>query len=224
MLEVLKLFIEARDAPVKEVHFEGTPRPVVRDHDHVGDQQGGRRSSSASRTRPASAARPRRPRTPVSPEAAPDESGVDPGARAKKAKRGGGGRPRRPQLIETTYGKELAKRIRARKVKLPIYYPTVLETGTEYAQKPRVYKINGTGDGSPAELRARRLQVGLLAPGAGRVLRLHGDPLEGPADPQEPLRGARDRRPHLQALLRRRPPADGRLAGRRGLLLALATP
>ncbi|MGZ5316771.1 MAG: hypothetical protein ACXWFE_13055, partial [Solirubrobacterales bacterium] len=39
--------------------------------------------------------------------------------------------------------------IRARKVKLPIYYPTLLETGSDFAQKPRVYKINGTGEGSP---------------------------------------------------------------------------
>jgi hypothetical protein len=52
-------------------------------------------------------------------------------------------------LTPTTYGKELAKSIRARKVKLPIYYPSVLEDGTEYDQKPRVYKVNGTGDGSP---------------------------------------------------------------------------
>jgi hypothetical protein len=34
-------------------------------------------------------------------------------------------------------------------VKLPIYYPTLLEVGSDYAQKPRVYKINGKGDGAP---------------------------------------------------------------------------
>ena len=27
MLQVLKLFLEARDAPIKEVHFEGTLGP-----------------------------------------------------------------------------------------------------------------------------------------------------------------------------------------------------
>jgi hypothetical protein len=32
---------------------------------------------------------------------------------------------------------------------VPIYYPTVLEQGSDYAQKPRVYKINGKGDESP---------------------------------------------------------------------------
>lgn len=32
---------------------------------------------------------------------------------------------------------------------MPIYYPTVLENGSDYAQKPRVYKINGKGDESP---------------------------------------------------------------------------
>ena len=83
----------------------------------------------------------------VTPEAAPDESGSTPAAGAAKAKRKKGGAT--AQLVESTYGKELAKSIRARKVKLPIYYPTILEAGTDYAQKPRVYKINGTGEGSP---------------------------------------------------------------------------
>ena len=146
MLQVLKLFIEARDAPVKEVHFEGTPRPVVRDHDHVGDQQGGHAvPRHRGHARPA-----RRERGPGGPGRV---ARVGP-RRERRRRRRPGPRPRRSgrldaQLIETTYGKELAKSIRARKVKLPIYYPTVLETGTEYAQKPRVYKINGTGEGSP---------------------------------------------------------------------------
>ena len=33
---------------------------------------------------------------------------------------------------------------------MPIYYPTRLEIGSDYAQKPRVYKINGKGDESPS--------------------------------------------------------------------------
>jgi hypothetical protein len=52
-------------------------------------------------------------------------------------------------LIETEYGKQLARGIRARKSKVPIYYPTVLENGSDYEQKPRAYKINGKGDESP---------------------------------------------------------------------------
>ena len=144
MLQVLKLFVEARDAPVKEVHFEGSLGPsfvtttmqelnkAVVQFLGIEDTPGQLGESAA-------------PDDPVSPESAPDESGVTPAAGAKAKKK----QPVDAQLIETTYGKELAKSIRARKVKLPIYYPTVLETGTEYAQKPRVYKINGTGDGSP---------------------------------------------------------------------------
>jgi hypothetical protein len=86
----------------------------------------------------------------ISPEDAPDETGSTPAApKKKKKKKKGGGGASDAQLIETTYGKELAKGIRARKVKLPVYYPTILEIGTDFAQKPRVYKINGTGDESP---------------------------------------------------------------------------
>ncbi len=144
MLEVLKLFVEARDAPVKEVHFEGSLGPsfvttttqeinkAVVQFLGIEDTPGQRGETAA-------------PDDPVAPEAAPDESGVTPASGRKAKKKGGGD----AQLIESTYGKELAKTIRARKVKLPIYYPTILETGTDYAQKPRVYKINGTGKGSP---------------------------------------------------------------------------
>ena len=143
MLEVLKLFVEARDAPVKEVHFEGSLGPsfVTTTSSEINkavvqflgiEDTPGQRGETAA------------PDDPVTPEAAPDESGATPAAGAKAKKKGGDA-----QLIRSTYGKELAKGIRARKVKLPIYYPTVLETGTDYAQKPRVYKINGTGKGSP---------------------------------------------------------------------------
>jgi hypothetical protein len=150
MLEVLKLFIAARDAPVKEVHFEGTLGPsfvnttpqeinkAVTEFLGLEDTAGQRGQS----------AQPEEPRQ-ISPEDAPDETGSRPATNKKKNKGGGGGGD--AQLIETSFGKELAKGIRARKVKLPVYYPTILEIGTEFAQKPRVYKINGTGDGSPPD-------------------------------------------------------------------------
>ena len=146
MLEVLKLFIEARDAPVKEVHFEGQLGPsfvttttaeinkAVTQFLGIEDTPG-QRGETAAPEDPGS----------VTPEAAPDESGSTPASGAKAKRKKGGD----AQLVESTYGKELAKSIRARKVKLPIYYPTILEAGTDYAQKPRVYKINGTGKGSP---------------------------------------------------------------------------
>lgn len=155
MLQVLKLFIEARSAPVKEVHFEGTLGPsfvnttpaeinkAVAQFLGIEDTPGARGQSAAPED-PANA----------SSEPAPDATGSTPAAsgKAKKDKGGGGGSGgESAELVETSYGKELAKGIRSRKVKLPIYYPTVLEAGTDYAQKPRVYKINGTGDGSPPD-------------------------------------------------------------------------
>jgi LCP family protein required for cell wall assembly len=148
MLEVLKLFIEARDAPVKEVHFEGTLGPsfvntTTSEINRAVTQFLGLEDTAGQR---AESAQPDEPRT-ISPEDAPDETKSTPAAR-KKNKGGGGGDA---ELIETTFGKELAKGIRSRKIKLPIYYPTVLEVGTEFAQKPRVYKINGTGDESPPD-------------------------------------------------------------------------
>ena len=83
------------------------------------------------------------PDAPVTPEQAPDETGATPATPAKKKKKEeSGGEP--VNLTPTSYGKELAKTIRARDVKLPVYYPTVLETGSDYEQKPRVYKINGS--------------------------------------------------------------------------------
>jgi hypothetical protein len=56
------------------------------------------------------------------------------------------------QLTATSYGKQLAQGMRnQRKIVLPIFYPTVLEVGSDYDQKPRIYKINGTGRGSPPD-------------------------------------------------------------------------
>ena len=151
MLEVLKLFIEARNDPIKEVSFEGTlgPSYVTATPDEI--QKAVRQFLGIEDT-PGARGESAQPDSPVGPvQAAPDATGSIPAtATAKKKPRKDRGEPGEPSnLTSTTYGKELAKSIRARKVKLPVYYPTVLEEGTEYAQKPRVYKINGTGDGSP---------------------------------------------------------------------------
>jgi hypothetical protein len=138
MLQVLKLFVEARDAPVKEVHFEGS-LPVVRDHDQAGAQQGGRSSRIEDTLASSARARPRRPSLA---RVSPDENGVTPrpGPRPEEA---AGGRPDRPPR------QGAREEHPSPQGELPIYYPTLLETGTDYAQKPRVYKINGTGGGSP---------------------------------------------------------------------------
>jgi LCP family protein required for cell wall assembly len=151
MLEVLKLFIEARDAPVKEIHFEGTIGPsfvttTSSEIDKAVSQFLGIEDTPGARGDSAAPEDPER----ISPESAPDDTLSDSSAAQKAKRKRGRSRGGEPaQLVATSFGKELAKGIRARKVKLPIYYPTVLETRTDYAQKPRVYKINGTGSGSP---------------------------------------------------------------------------
>ena len=157
MLQVLKLFIEARDAPLKQVHFEGTLGPsfvettqaeinkAVTQFLGLEDTPGARASTSA-------------PEDPSRvPDVAPDSSEIeddatDSGDEKKEAKSdggsdtgGSGGGGGVPGIVESTFGKELAKGVRSRKIKLPVYYPTLLESGTDYDQKPRVYKINGTG-------------------------------------------------------------------------------
>jgi hypothetical protein len=85
-----------------------------------------------------------KPATKVTPEQAPDFTKSTPAA--PKNKKGSGVST---NLVETTYGKQLAQAIRARKLKVPVYYPTQLEVGSDYAQKPRAYKVNGKGDDSP---------------------------------------------------------------------------
>ena len=150
MLEVLKLFIEARDAPLKQVKFEGTLGPsfvettpeeinlAVQQFLGLEDSPGARASSST----------PEDPARVGDTDVAPDQAPVKE-LEPKKDKGDGGGAEEDSNIVATTFGKELAKKLRARKTKLPIYYPTKLESGSDYAQKPRLYKINGTGEGSP---------------------------------------------------------------------------
>jgi LCP family protein required for cell wall assembly len=150
MLEVLKLFIEARDAPLKQVKFEGTLGPsfvettpeeinrAVQQFLGLEDSPGARASSST----------PEDPSRVGDTDVAPDQAPVKQ-PEEKKDNGDGGGVAEDSNIVATTFGKELAKGLRARKTKLPIYYPTKLESGSDYAQKPRLYKINGTGEGSP---------------------------------------------------------------------------
>jgi LCP family protein required for cell wall assembly len=149
MLQVLKLFIEARDAPLKQVKFEGTLGPsfvetTPDEIDRAVEQFLGLEDSPGAR---ASSSAPENPEAVGTPDVAPDQAPVQkPKAKAKPEKAPD---DEPASVTETTFGKELAKGIRSRKVKLPIYYPTVLEVGSDFPQKPRVYKINGTGDDAP---------------------------------------------------------------------------
>ena len=151
MLQVLRLFLDSRDKPVKEVRFEGSLGPsfVTATQDQL---QTAVRQFLGIQGTPGISGKTAAPDRRVTPDVAPDQTPVPPAAPADRKRKkksqvrddGGGS-----SLTPTSYGKQLAKGIRARGSKIPIYYPTVLQLGTDYAQKPRVYKINGTGEGSP---------------------------------------------------------------------------
>jgi LCP family protein required for cell wall assembly len=148
MLQVLKLFLDSRDAPIKEIHFEGTLGPsfvtATQQEIETATNQflGIEASSKAGQTAA--------PEGPVTEEAAPDQTPVAPAApKQPKPAPTDGPVDNEVGLTSTQFGKELAQPMRRRVPKLPIYYPTTLETGSDFAQKPRVYKINGTGEGSP---------------------------------------------------------------------------
>jgi polyisoprenyl-teichoic acid--peptidoglycan teichoic acid transferase len=143
LLELLKLFINLRGAEIKQVHLNSTLGPSYvtatesQIHKAVDEFLGVQGT-------PGPAGSTAKPPTKVTPSRPPDYTPPTPAAPKKKSKGNAD-----TDLIETTYGKALARGIRSRKTKVPIYYPTVLEQGSDYAQKPRVYKINGKGDESP---------------------------------------------------------------------------
>ena len=153
MLQVLKLFLEARDAPIKQVKFEGAIGPSFVTTTTEQLRKAVRQFFGFQAT-PGTAGQTAAPDQPVEEETAPDEVPVGPAdkggenARPDPAPRpsGGGGDV---GLTPTQYGKELAGAIRTRSTNLTVYYPTLLETGSDYEQKPRVYKITGTGEGAP---------------------------------------------------------------------------
>jgi LCP family protein required for cell wall assembly len=143
LLELLRLFIDLRGSQIKEIHLNPTLGPSYvyasagQIHTAVNQFLG------VSGT-PGPAGTSAKPSKAVTPEQPPDYSKPTPAA-PKNEKSSSGS----TDLTDTTYGKQLARGIRDRKSKVPIYYPTKLETGSDYAQKPRVYKINGKGDQSP---------------------------------------------------------------------------
>jgi LCP family protein required for cell wall assembly len=143
MLQVLKLFFDLRNAQIKEIHFEGNIGPsyvtATPDQIHKAVNQ-----FLGIEGTPGPAGESAKPDQMVIPEQPPDYSKPEPAAPRKERKAAAD-----TNLVETEYGKQLARRIRARKSKVPVYYPTVLEAGSDYAQRPRVYKINGKGDGAP---------------------------------------------------------------------------
>jgi LCP family protein required for cell wall assembly len=141
MLQVLKLFFDLRGAQIKEIHFEGHlgPSYVTASHDEI---QTAVNQFLGTESTPGPQGSTAKPEQKVVPEQAPDATKPKPAAPKQKEKAA-------TNLVETSYGKQLAHGIKDRKLKVPIYYPTQLEVGSDYAQKPRAYKINGKGDESP---------------------------------------------------------------------------
>jgi polyisoprenyl-teichoic acid--peptidoglycan teichoic acid transferase len=142
LLELLKLFFDLRGAEIKQVHLNSTLGPS-----YVTATQGQIKKAVDEflgvQGTPGPAGTTAKPPKDVTAQRPPDYSKPTPAAPKTK------GGSADTDLIRTTYGKALAQGIRARKTKVPIYYPTLLEQGSDYAQKPRVYKINGKGDESP---------------------------------------------------------------------------
>lgn len=145
MLQVLRLFFELRGAQIKEIHFSGHLGPsyvtATPDEIHTAVNQ-----FLGIEGTPGPAGSSAKPTEKVTPEQPPDFSKATPAAPGSRKHKGAAATS---HLTPTTYGKSLAQGIKARKEKVPVYYPTRLEVGSDYAQKPRVYKINGKGDGSP---------------------------------------------------------------------------
>jgi hypothetical protein len=141
MLQVLKLFFDLRNAQIKEIHFEGHlgPSYVTATPEQI---QTAVNQFLGSESTPGPQGSSAKPDEKVIPEQAPDATKPRPAASKRK-------QAAATNLVETSYGKQLAQGIKARKLKVPIYYPTQLEGGSDYAQKPRAYKINGKGDESP---------------------------------------------------------------------------
>jgi polyisoprenyl-teichoic acid--peptidoglycan teichoic acid transferase len=141
MLQVLKLFFDLRSSQIKEIHFNATLGPS-----YVTATQGQIDTAVNQflgiEGTPGPSGSSAKPEEKVSSEQPPDYSKPVPAASRRE-------KGADTNLIETVYGKQLAQGIRERKTKVPIYYPTALENGSDYAQKPRVYKINGKGDESP---------------------------------------------------------------------------
>ena len=144
MLQVLKLFFDLRNAQIKEIHFEGNLGPSYVTATPQQIQTAVNQFLGIEGT-PGPAGTSAKPDQKVIPEQPPDYSKPEPAAPKNKGKSAAAD----TNLVETQYGKQLARGIRKRKSKVAVYYPTVLEAGSDYAQKPRVYKINGKGDEAP---------------------------------------------------------------------------
>jgi polyisoprenyl-teichoic acid--peptidoglycan teichoic acid transferase len=175
MLQVLRLFFDLRGAQVKEVHFDATlgPSYVYASQSQI---QSAVQQFIGSEGTPGAPTQNGSPTKTVQSQRPPDYSKPHPAAPTHHH------HPSQPQtnLVRTTYGRQLAQGIRARKEKVPVYYPTLLETGSDYAQKPRVYKINGKGDGAPPHDQRAAYKWVFSLPGLGDYYGFEGTSWQDP--------------------------------------------
>ncbi|MSO42319.1 MAG: hypothetical protein EXQ70_10580 [Solirubrobacterales bacterium] len=188
MLQVFELFLDARNKPVKEVHFEGTLGPSFvtaspSEIDKAVNQFLGIEDMPGS---PGNSALPGADEPSGQAQAKKDSTGRPASKKGGGGGGGGGGGASTAGLVATSYGKELAKGIRSKKSKVPIFYPTVLEDGSDYAEKPRVYKINGSGKDSPPEGRRAAYKWVFSRPALGEYYGFMGTRWEDPPILKDP--------------------------------------
>jgi polyisoprenyl-teichoic acid--peptidoglycan teichoic acid transferase len=159
LLQLLRLFIDLRGAQVKEVHFDATLGPSYVYASEAKIHQSVNQFLGVEGT-PGPAGSSAKPSKPVTTQRPPDFTKSRPAAKKKSSHPS-------TSLTRTTYGRQLAQGIKSRKLKVPVYYPTVLEDGSDYAQKPRVYKINGKGDGAPPHDQRAAYKYVFSLPGLG---------------------------------------------------------
>jgi LCP family protein required for cell wall assembly len=132
MLQVIKLFVASRDAPIKEVHFEGKIGPSYVTATQAQIQSAVRKflgiqASSGPRS-----------------SLAEQGAALKPKKRKKakkKAKKGAAA----AGLQASSLGRQLAQPLRNR-FDFPLYYPTRIVPGAIMSQKPRPYYIRGPGE------------------------------------------------------------------------------
>jgi polyisoprenyl-teichoic acid--peptidoglycan teichoic acid transferase len=182
MLQVLRLFFDLRSSQIKEIHFNGTlgPSYVYATSGQINTAVDQFLGVSGTPGPPGSSAKPSKA---VPAEQAPDHTKSTPASKKTSHSHA------LPSTLTTTsYGKSLAQGIKARKEKVPVFYPTVLEDGSDYAQKPRVYKVNGKGDASPPHDQRAAYKWVFSLPGLGDYYGFEGtrwkDPpiLDDPSD------------------------------------------
>jgi LCP family protein required for cell wall assembly len=139
-LQVIKLFISARNEPIKEVHFPGsvganvtvTPGQMEGAISQFLGIEGtkGPRGTSAQPVNGAAAQE-----TP--PTVNPSKAAKAPAQPKQKAKP----TPDALGVEGGSFGRKLALRVHRKENALPVYYPTTVLAGSEYAQAPRVYSL-----------------------------------------------------------------------------------